>query len=1222
MAIKRPQKNRFIGGIANFDKEGQTDSYAFGRSVDVRTNPKKVGLLPKTSKESGNVVVDLPIWGERVIDDVYYYGNAGNVYKRTLVGSHSLLRTVPDSHGNGLAYFGEDGYLYYASDKVIGRYGPIGGTPTFTDDFLGSEGGVPTNTNSLQLLSASSQYAARADTASLSITSNIAMETYIKPTTLPTVGNTMTLIAKWDETGTTRSYKFDINAISGYFGDASDGNLTISSDTVDAPKDATCTGTISTQSLSFASSSGTFVNGEVIFIHQSQGTGAGTWMRNKITGVSGTTSGTLTLETPLNATYSTGAQVLVMKQYNNVTIDSTKTLTAKSWDGSKGGILAFLISGTLTNNGTIANNGVIGSFVTSSSGGAGGTNTVGGGFRGGAGHMDNSGVFSVANAGEGTVQAPIAINTPNGNGGGGASQTSGGRTFGGGGGNGVVGTGGIASGVSGTVGSGGNTAGSIDLTTMVFGGGGGGATKDSGGTNKAGDGGSGGGIIFLTATTITNAGGISCNGGGVLETFDAIAGCGAGGSVLLKVQNATLGSGLITANGGTNSTGGGNGGAGRVHIDFYTAYTGTSTPTIDATQDNSLVTTTSYQLRLGISSTGLNSEFLTKVVSLTTGAWQHVAVSWVASTSTATFFLNGVSLGTSTGTLTAIHNNASVFSIGANIVAVYANFFNGLMDDPRLWNTVRSEAQIFANKDIQLGGAETGLAAYYKLNAAYTDSTANTNNLTSAGTPVFVTDVPFAAPTTRRDIDQSDVQTGDTYALPTTITEASTDRQTFIPAKDPQKSIDFNIAAKGTGDWTVTIHDGLNRVISTVTVTNANLPASGFYEFVYSSVWRPVIGQTYHAHITSTVADGTLVSDVNNDMETASFHTYYQFLVTDGDYHPIARILNGIGIGNDRYLAFWDGSTYNPMRLVFPSGYRIRSIAKWNEYWAIGCWRGSNVYDYDQGIIFFWNGTSTTYDFFIDVPEGSINAMVGSAGTLYIWAGYQGDMLEYKGGPRANKVSRVPKISSSTYIDISPGAVNLWKTLLRYGAAVNSDSTEIERGVYSYGSLNNDYADCLTYDYPISTGNRTATNIKIGMVYPVDRKLLIGWQDNTAFGIDVVDASAMPFTTGTIEFLISDEGAPWKEKLINQVKAVFEPLESGESVTLKYRLNRDDGATWENSKTESTVGEKSMKLDIPTKKGRHYEYQVAIDLASSGSTSPQILGVVTEEDTLTQEQDL
>ena len=87
------------------------------------------------------------------------------------------------------------------------------------------------------------------------------------------------------------------------------------------------------------------------------------------------------------------------------------------------------------------------------------------------------------------------------------------------------------------------------------------------------------------------------------------------------------------------------------------------------------------------------------------------------------------------------------------------------------------------------------------------------------------------------------------------------------------------IAAVGTGDWTLTVHDVQNKEIAAVTVTNANLN-TGDYEFMFDSVWDAVIGQDYHFHITSTVADGTVTTTTSGNLNTVDFHTYYQILDT------------------------------------------------------------------------------------------------------------------------------------------------------------------------------------------------------------------------------------------------------------------------------------------------------------------------------------------------------
>jgi hypothetical protein len=1199
---KKDVQSSYVGGISDDEKKLLPFTYAHGRSVDIRSNSRKIKLLPKTTKESGSVIVDLPKWADRVGDTVYIYGDDGNIYTRSLAGSHTQVRQVGNSHGNGLKFYGEDNFLYYTSDKLIGRYGPTNGTATFVDDFLGSEGGVPLNTHSIDLESGSSQYAARADTASLSITSDLAIEGYFKFESLPTVGNSMTLVSKWDESGVLRSYMFDVYAISGYFGDGSDGALTVSVNTTEAPIDSACTGTSGTTTLSATNAS--FATGQVILIHQTQAaTGAGTYQRNKIAGYS---AGTITLESALNATYTTGAQVRVLKQYTNVTINSGITYTVKAWNGTVGGILAFLASGTVTITGTISAAGATGATTA-----AGATaSTSGGGYRGGFGFVRTSGPAG-AESGEGTTGSGGVVV----NGNGGASGYDGNNSnnaSGGGGGHSIAG----GSGQAGSpTASGGGTAGSADLTTMVFGGAGGGGR----GGGPVGAGGSGGGIVFISAVAFTMSGSINVNGGAG-GSANASGGGGAGGSVLIKAQTATLGSSLITATGGAGgaggSTSGGAGGAGRIHLDYYTSYTGTTSPALDVAQDNTLVTTTSYQLRLSVSSDGTNPERLTKTLSgFTTGSWYHLAISWDASDAQAEFFWQGVSQGTSTGSVTAIHNNGSDFHVGAmeNSGGSKANFMDGKVDEVRVWNTERTVAQIYSNKDTEIAVASAGLAAYYQFDNAVTDGTSNANDLTASGSPVFTTEVPFSAATTRVDLDQSLDTSGDTYTLATSIAETAAHRQTFVPAKDPQKSIQVLIAAKGTGNWTLTVHDSLNRTIASKTVANASLN-TGDFEFTFDSVWRPIIGGSYHFHLTSTVADGTVTTTTNNDLETVDFHTYYQFLVEDTAFHPIETMINLLCFGNERYLATWNGGTYNPHRLTLPAGYKIRCLAKWRDFLAIGCTRGSNIYSYDQGVIFFWDGISTTYNDWIEVPEGAINAMLGSQGTLYIFAGYQGDLLAYTGGPKAFKKKRLPKITIDKYVEIMPGAMTMWQAMLRFGAGV-TDSSTVDQGVFTFGQLFEGDPMSISYDYPISTGNRANSNIQIGMLFPVEKKLLVGWKDNTSYGCDVVDPAGSPFATGTIERAKMDYGAVYKEKAVMKLRADFEPLASGETIRLKYKL--DDDSDWTLGDIESTVDATVAKL--PIAKGRHREIQVAVDLGTSTTTSPELLELGFEEDFLPTE---
>ncbi|RLC75675.1 MAG: hypothetical protein DRI61_14500, partial [Chloroflexi bacterium] len=648
--------------------------------------------------------------------------------------------------------------------------------------------------------------------------------------------------------------------------------------------------------------------------------------------------------------------------------------------------------------------------------------------------------------------------------------------------------------------------------------------------------------------------------------------------------------------------------AGRIHLDYYTSYTGTTTPAMTVAQDDSLGNSDGYDLRLYISDDGTNSETYSYEITedISTGTWARWAISWDATDATAKFYKNGVLLGTDTsGSMTGIDDNASAFAIGANENSGGSmdNFYDGLIDDVRLWSDVRTATELARNNDFVLAGTEPNLVGYWKLDNDYTDSQSSGNNdLTATNSPVFSTDVPFSGLTTRADLDQSLDTSGNTYTLTTSINEGATHRQSFVPAKDPQESLEVNIDTVGTGDWTVTIHDAQNREIATTTVANGEL-STGDYEFIFSSVWRPVIGATYHFHITSTVADGKVVTTDASDLETADFHTYFQFLVTDTDFHPAIQHLNKLCIGNERYLATWDATTYTPHKLIFPSGHKVRCLGFWREYLAIGTWKGTNIYDYDEGRIFFWDGIADTYNFFIDVPEGGINAILGTKGLLYIWAGYSGDMLVYNGGDAAQKIKRLPKITRDKYVEVFPGAVSMWRSLVRFGVAGNSDSTEVEKGVYSWGSLNRNYQDSLTFDYPLSVETTTGTGIKIGMVKATGQDLLIGWKSGTAYGVDKVSVGNDPYSVGSYESLITDLGTISRKKYPLILRADFKPLVSGESIVLKYKVDRE--SSW-NEQTEDTTGATESRLII-TEQAK--EIEIGVDLKTSVSTSPTVLGV-------------
>jgi hypothetical protein len=263
--------------------------------------------------------------------------------------------------------------------------------------------------------------------------------------------------------------------------------------------------------------------------------------------------------------------------YTDVDISAGALLTGTPWDGERYGIVAFRATGTVT----IADGGAVSAEELGYWGGETGTGNNYDAFQGesyaGAGGGDYyAGPYNEANG-------AYAANY----GGGGANVTGGGGDYGGGATDGDSWNGGGY-----TAPSAGSTYGSADLSGLYFGSGGGGVWN--GGTDTTGEdpgpGGDGGGIIVIGADEVVVGGAeaISAAGGTTTHwasgTWTYGAGGGSGGSVYLIADDMTLAVDGITAVGGygqaSYTRAGGDGGGGRIRIDFDTLNTNSQGSTV------------------------------------------------------------------------------------------------------------------------------------------------------------------------------------------------------------------------------------------------------------------------------------------------------------------------------------------------------------------------------------------------------------------------------------------------------------------------------------------------------------------------------------------------------------------------------------------------------------------------------------------------------------------
>jgi hypothetical protein len=244
-------------------------------------------------------------------------------------------------------------------------------------------------------------------------------------------------------------------------------------------------------------------------------------------------------------------QVVKVPEYTNFTLNATGSVISQIWNGTTGGIIAFLATGTVTINNTLSA-------------------TIDAGFRGGIPVQDVSGSTNCSGIDEASPQGgrkgeslvPSQFGTASGrgnllNGGGGGVCVSAG---GGGGGNaGKGGKGGMAIDGRDVGGMGGGNLTYNPTTNLLLGGGGGaGHITDL----NVVPGASGGGIIFIRANSITGTGSIEAQGASANFTDDLGGtaggpGGGAGGTIYIRTVGAINlpGTGVNTV-----IAGGGNGG--------------------------------------------------------------------------------------------------------------------------------------------------------------------------------------------------------------------------------------------------------------------------------------------------------------------------------------------------------------------------------------------------------------------------------------------------------------------------------------------------------------------------------------------------------------------------------------------------------------------------------------------------------------------------------------
>lgn len=473
-----------------------------------------------------------------------------------------------------------------------------------------------------------------------------------------------------------------------------------------------------------------------------------------------------------------------------------------------------------------------------------------------------------------------------------------------------------------------------------------------------------------------------------------------------------------------------------------------------------------------------------------------------------------------------------------------------------------------------------------------------------------------------------------TYTPPTGgIKEDQADLRYFQSDIEPLMKISVYIISKGTGDWTLTLHDGINRVLATTIITNGNLKNSQFNDFVFSNapngqvrIYIAPNARTYHIHLTSTVADGSISCTTTGNMSTCDLEVWADRMVqTVNGMHPMDRFLQYELVGNGNYVSAWEPISDPPQntewirhKLTVPMQYECCGLDHTNEYSvaAFGQSSTTNTITPQKGLITFWDGFSPTYNYYLEIPEGSPYGLHTYNNIIYYFAG--GVWYELASPTTLPQPIRMMPGSDTEFsgtnspIVVYPYASTTRRNIQLLAYPCQTTNTGVQFGIYSYGSLYGIAPNSFGHNYTISTGSTNysnSNNLRIGMIKNFGDILHVSWQDsqNGNYGVDSITNASPPAPTATWQTLIVDMGYPSKLKEGIFVEAYFS-LPAGATIQLGYSINRgifvpDTNLYSTTTKWQGRTGYARFNISS-SNSGVFHELQGQAIVTTNGATTP------------------
>lgn len=268
--------------------------------------------------------------------------------------------------------------------------------------------------------------------------------------------------------------------------------------------------------------------------------------------------------------------------------------------------------------------------------------------------------------------------------------------------------------------------------------------------------------------------------------------------------------------------------------------------------------------------------------------------------------------------------------------------------------------------------------------------------------------------------------------------------------------------------------------------------------------------------------------------------------------HPLLEWNSLLWFGNGRYLGKYDGTsaggtngTVYATHLDLGAGWEITALFPTGNYVGIIARRSSVT---DGGLsatfsrVFFYDGVSDNYNYFIELSEHLVEAITNSNGRIFLV------------GNGRNTASQFMQLSQNGSDILANLKVSVAGTYKNFGSGITMAtlrdrvlfnlSTTGAGVILSYGRNKATEQNALSFPFLVST----ATSVSVRMVKQVTNNIFyIGWYDGSSvYYLSKFDLSGSTYGTAKYKPGYIDFG---QKVRVNYAKFYFKPLVSGDSVT-------------------------------------------------------------------------